>query len=313
MRNIIFFLAIYNWLSTANAGTYPDSYIKAQLKEAKQPITVNISNIKPGSSIEVMYVGRPVTIYRRTQKEVKYLESPDLNLADANSANYLASIKANYGSTSSYIWSRLLIASGTKLENTKTRSLKKELFIFGGWSPHSGCFIDTVPNNMRKSPGAVFYDSCSGAAFDSAGRALEGKLKGPHAGRMVTYNLYIPPHKNISTSKVEIGIATNAKLPLLPNEVKPKYKNLQPTQQLLNAAKYNDLSTVKKALKSGANVNYFKAGEGSPIDAAIIGSSMEVINLLIEHGAKETRNSRNAANFMKRTEVIKALNEIKEE
>ena len=114
MKKIIFFLAICNWLSTVNAGVYPESYIQTQLNEVKQPITVDISNIKPGSSIEVMYVGRPVTIYRRTQNEIEYLKSPNIKLADANSTYYLDSIKANYGSTSSYIWSRLLIASNYK-------------------------------------------------------------------------------------------------------------------------------------------------------------------------------------------------------
>ena len=311
MRKIIILFAFYNCLTTVNAGVYPKSYVEAQLKEAKTSIAVDISKIKAGSSIEIMYVGRPVTIYKRTQKEIKYLEFPNLKLADVNSANYLASIRANYGSTSSYIWSRLLIASDIKLEAKNNRSIKNSFFIFGGWSPHSGCSIQIVPINMRKSPGAAFHDPCSGVTYDSAGRALAGKLKGLQAGSMVSYNLYIPPHNYISTSQVKVGVPANEELPLLPNEVKPKYKNLQPTQQLLNAAKYNDLHTVKQALARGANVNYFKAGVGSPIDAAIIGSSLEIINLLIKHGAKETPNSRNVANFMKRNDVISIFDKMK--
>ena len=39
--------------------------------------------------------------------------------------------------------------------------------------------------------------------------------------------------------------------------------------------------------KSGA----VQIGKGSPLDSAIIGSSIEIINLLIAHGPKPTPNS----------------------
>jgi hypothetical protein len=52
------------------------------------------------------------------------------------------------------------------------------------------------------------------------------------------------------------------------------------------------------------------AGKGSPLDAAIIGSSMKIIELLIATGAKPTQHSLNAANFVKRHEVVNLVMEM---
>ncbi len=82
------------------------------------------------------------------------------------------------------------------------------------------------------------------------------------------------------------------------------------TEKLITACRYNDLETVKLALKEGADANYYVAGNGSPLDAAIIGSSMQIIELLIANGAKPTPNSLKAANFVKRVEVVKLVNEM---
>ncbi|MEE9493352.1 MAG: hypothetical protein V3W04_08255 [Gammaproteobacteria bacterium] len=68
---------------------------------------------------------------------------------------------------------------------------------------------------------------------------------------------------------------------------------------------------VKLALKEGADAEYYAVGKGSPFDAAIIGSSMEVINLLVINGARPSPNSLNVAKFVGRTELIKLIQEMK--
>jgi ankyrin repeat protein len=99
----------------------------------------------------------------------------------------------------------------------------------------------------------------------------------------------------------------------IPEEYFPDYSNLSPTERLIEAAKFNDMDQAEKALKDGAQADYFVWGKGSPLDAAIIGSDMEVIELLFEKGAKETPNSKNAAEFMNRRKVLELLEKYGDE
>jgi len=85
---------------------------------------------------------------------------------------------------------------------------------------------------------------------------------------------------------------------------------MTPTERLITACRYNDLEAAKQALKDGANANYFEIGKGSPLDAAIIGSSMKVIDFLIANGAKPTPNSLNAARFIGRTDLIQVISKM---
>ena len=104
-----------------------------------------------------------------------------------------------------------------------------------------------------------------------------------------------------------IGPAPKQKIPELNFTRDDFYHEKDPTKILIMAARYNDIDTAKVALNQGAKADFFKPGEGSPIDAAIIGSSMDVIKLLIAHGAKATPNSFNAAKAVNRQEVIELL------
>ncbi len=83
---------------------------------------------------------------------------------------------------------------------------------------------------------------------------------------------------------------------------------LNPTEKLIIASKYNDIEMVKVALNEGANVNFYAVRKGGPFDAAIIGGSSEIIELLIANGAKPSPNSVNVAGFMERTEVLDLIN-----
>jgi ubiquinol-cytochrome c reductase iron-sulfur subunit len=294
-----------------NADGYPASYIARQLKTAQTPIEVNITSLKPGQLITIKYVDMPVWIYRRTTKDIEYLSKKgNSNLADPMSENQRSSIEAAYGSSASYVWGRLLLVDQPAIEKTPYRSLKEEILVVGGWSPHSGCLLTYQAQEHRMKSHAAFTDPCSGAAFDVAGRIIKGVLYGRKAGDPAKYNLYIPPYKFKNDTVLLVGVTGKKKLPEIDVPKERRYLGMTPTDKLITACRYNDLETVKLALKEGANASYYVAGKGSPLDAAIIGSSMKIIELLIANGAKPTPNSLNAANFVKRDEVVKLVMEI---
>ncbi len=305
---IILLVSSFIWAPVLIADDYPEGYIARQLKYAKTPIEVNISSLKPTQLIAVKYVDMPVWIYRRTTKEIENLSNYDSStLADPKSENLMSSIEAAYGSSASYVWGRLLLVDQPAIEKKLYRSLQEEIFVVGGWSPHSGCVLTYQSPENRKNSNAAFYDPCTGATFDVAGRIVKGILTGNGAGNPASYNLYIPPHRFKNDTVLLIGLAESQKLPQIGVPKERRYLGKTPTEKLLTACRYNDLETVKLALKEGANTNYYAIGKGSPFDAAIIGSSMKIIELLIANGAKPTSNSLNAANFVGRTEVVKLV------
>ncbi|WP_156493096.1 hypothetical protein [Oleiphilus sp. HI0125] len=170
--------------------------------------------------------------------------------------------------------------------------------------------MSLVTSEKRDAEGVVFYDPCVGASFDGAGRILKGKLTGSAAGDSAAYNTFIPPYVFEGDKTLIIGLRDTDRLPELPDVRQSPYLGMTPTEKLITAARFNDLDTVRLALKEGADAGYYAPGKGSPLDAAIIGSSMEVIKLLIANGARPTPNSLNAASFVGRTEVIELIKEM---
>ena len=83
---------------------------------------------------------------------------------------------------------------------------------------------------------------------------------------------------------------------------------LKPTR-VITASKrrFGQASTVKLALKEGAKAYVFTLGEGSPFDAAVIGSSLDVIKLLVKNGARPTSNTHYIARVLRRQDVIDYL------
>jgi len=300
------------WAPPLFADDYPAGYIAKQLSDAQKPIEINVSNMEPGQLIAVDYVDRPVWVYQRTAKDIEQLSKADnSHLADPKSENLISSIEASYGSSSSYVWTRLLLVDQPEIEKLLFRSRKEQFFVVGGWSPHSGCALSLATPEKRDAEGVVFYDPCVGASFDGAGRILKGELTGDAAGASATYNTFIPPYMFRKDKTLIIGLRDANELPELQGVRERRYLGMAPTEKLITAARYDDLDTVRLALREGADAEYYAPGKGSPLDAAIIGSSMEVIKLLIANGARPTPNSLNAANFVGRTEVIELIKDTR--
>lgn len=313
---IIIFIFLGNFILSLQliADDFPSSYINRELAETSKLSSMNISILKPGQLASVNYVGRSIFIYRRTKQELDYLSNKNnLNLADPTSENLKSSIEASYGSSSSYVWTRLLLHGQPKVEKLLHRSKNKEFFVVAGWSPHSGCVLNFFPPEHREREGVSFTDPCVKASFDGAGRILKGNLEGIALGRTAKYNLFIPPYRFNKEGILLIGESNPDNLPDISYMTEKMYLGMNSTEKLISASRYNDLKMVKQSLSEGANANYYVYGEGGPLDAAIIGSSIDIINLLVKNGAKPTVNSINAATFVKRTEVVQLLKKLSAE
>lgn len=291
---------------------YPKSFITKQLKDAQKTIEVKLAQIKPGQLLTLTYLDRPVWVYRRTQKELEYLTKKDnSSLADPNSVNLGASINAANFCSADNVFTRLLNASQPAVERASYRSFDHRFLVVWGYGPQSGCVLTYVSGD-HKNLGVPFHDICVGANYDVAGRVLKGVLTGNRAGELTKYNLYIPPYTITKNESLLIGWTASQPPPEFNAPKENRYLAASPTEKLMIAARYNDLEAVSSALKEGANAKYFQIGKGSPLDAAIIGSSMKIINLLVAHGAKPTPNSLTLAQAVKRPVVIKLLQQSKQ-
>lgn len=298
-------------VSNAVADDFPGAYVRKQLSDAQRSISIDLRNLANGEMYSVEYVGRPIYIYRRTPADIRHIEeSKEAALVDPHEKNIRMSIRGEYGSSSSAVWARLLLLSQPIATRAPYRSANESIAVVAGWSPESGCSLRWLAPKERITQGFVFRDPCTGAQFDAAGRAFALTLTTPLGKRRASSNLSVPPHHVIKGNKLIIGPKPGETVPELDFSRDELYMDRDPTKLLIAAARYNDLETVRSALRAGAKADYFRPGEGSPIDAAVIGSSMEVIKLLVAHGAKLTPNTINGASFVGRHELVEYLKSL---
>lgn len=306
----LFALALCVFTFQAIADGFPESYIQKGLLEARQGIPIDVTSLKPGERLVTEYVGRPVSVYRRTASDIDAIEAAqEITLADSRGKNLRASIRSEYGSSSSAVWARLLLLSQPIEKKYPFRSIDKGLLVVAGWGPGSGCALQFIDPSDRKTSSAIFRDPCSGAQFDASGRVFRSSMAGSPGTQPTSFNLAIPPYR-IEGGRLTIGLAKDQGIPELSFTRGDLYPENEPTKLLISAARYNDIDTLRVALKMGAKADYFKPGEGSPIDAAAVGSSMEIIKLLVANGAKQTPNTINAASFVGRKDLIDYLKSV---
>jgi len=288
--------------SLAQADDYPQGLVREQLELAARGKEIDLAKLKPGESASVEYVGRPVLVYRRTAADLAYLTKNDeAAVADPAGENLQKSIEAAYASSASLVWARLLLVDQPPLEKTAGRSKREEVLVVGGWNPETGCRVK-LDGARKARKVATFADECGKGTFDVAGRRLLDQGKAPERA----YNLYIPPHR-FEGERLVIGLASGAQPPQLEFSHASLYRGADPTYDLIIAARYDDARMVESALAKGADVNAFSKEDGSPIDAAIIGSRIETVKLLIARGARPTGRSMRAAEFVGRREVWELL------
>lgn len=308
-------LVCSSWSSQLLADNYPTGRINAQLENARQPVEVDLADLKPGEHREALYLGRPVWIYRRTSEDLQYLESRKQDhLANPESTELIYVIEDQYSSSLGEPWARILMASQLQFEQEMYRSENKEYLVVMANSP-LGCTIKQVAVAQRPQPAVPFLEVCAGTWFDVAGRLLKSNWVPPaaRAKALAGANLLIPPHYFMSPTQLVIGLKPSQTIPQIDLAAirATVYARLNPAKRLAYAAIFNDIGEVRRQLQA-MDQNPAATVGSDVLDSAIYGGSMELIELLIKHGARPTDNSREIAKFQERPEVISILGKFED-
>lgn len=151
----------------------------ADVRAKGAPVDIDISQIKPGQQILVVWRSKPIFIVRRTDAELKMLqEGRDIRLlSDPTSKVHQQGVYAQN-------WHR---------------SIKPEYLVLVGICTHLGCIPDFKPKLGEMGPGwpGGYFCPCHGSRYDLAGRVFKD-VPAP-------YNLPVPPYRFVKDGVIRIG------------------------------------------------------------------------------------------------------------
>lgn len=310
MTKVIISITILLLVSGKSFAEFPNDYIKKYKSDIQKKIPVDLNHLPKGYMTTLNWAGSIISIYHKTDDDKKNLDLLNKLLADPDGSFNKDYFNKKYTSIISKTQIKVMKYAYDKIDNKKNRTLIDNYFIFVRSSPATGCELvlkdsRVYNNNNRK----LFYDPCSNTAYDAAGRVFIGTINNPAVKeKLAKYNISLTPYYVESETKIILGFnERNIKLPKFDFDHRELYKNKQPTQRLMIAARFNDKESINKALNDGARVDYFRIGEGSPIDSAIIGSSTKIVTTLLTLGAKPTHVSKQLANIFGRTDILELL------
>lgn len=148
-------------------------------KAAGAPVEVDISKIEPGMKINVGWRGKPIWLLNRTAAMVATLPKMDDRVVDPKSeVDHQPAYCKNEG-----------------------RSIKPNMWVAIGICTHLGCSPtfrpEVAPADLGPEWLGGFFCPCHQSKFDLAGRVFKG-VPAPT-------NLWIPPHRYATDTKVVIG------------------------------------------------------------------------------------------------------------
>jgi ubiquinol-cytochrome c reductase iron-sulfur subunit len=148
-------------------------------KAAGAPVEVDISKIEPGMKINVGWRGKPIWLLNRTEAMLKTLPAMDSVVVDPKSEE----------------------PHQPPYCKNETRSIKPNMWIAIGICTHLGCSPtfrpEVAPADLGPEWKGGFFCPCHQSKFDLAGRVFKG-VPAPT-------NLWIPPHRYATDTKVVIG------------------------------------------------------------------------------------------------------------
>jgi ubiquinol-cytochrome c reductase iron-sulfur subunit len=148
-------------------------------KAAGAPVEVDISKIEPGMKINVGWRGKPIWLLNRTEAMLASLPKMDSVVVDP---------KSDEPHQPAYC-------------RNETRSIKPNMWIAIGICTHLGCSPtfrpEVAPADLGPEWQGGFFCPCHQSKFDLAGRVFKG-VPAPT-------NLWIPPHRYATDTKVVIG------------------------------------------------------------------------------------------------------------
>ena len=152
----------------------PDATAKAMASTE-----VDISHVKEGQAITVMWRGKPVFIRNRTKAEIEEAEKVDLaTLPDEEARN------------------DALPADTPASDDNRIKKGHTNWMVLVGICTHLGCIPKgTVMGDERGDFGGWFCP-CHGSHYDTSGRIRKGPAP---------RNLEVPPYEFMSDTKIKIG------------------------------------------------------------------------------------------------------------
>ncbi|HSQ82232.1 MAG TPA: ubiquinol-cytochrome c reductase iron-sulfur subunit [Casimicrobiaceae bacterium] len=148
-------------------------------KAAGAPVEVDISKIEPGMKINVGWRGKPIWLLNRTEAMLASLPKMDSVVVDP---------KSDEPHQPAYC-------------KNETRSIKPNMWVAIGICTHLGCSPtfrpEVAPADLGPEWQGGFFCPCHQSKFDLAGRVFKGVP--------ASTNLWIPPHRYATDTKVVIG------------------------------------------------------------------------------------------------------------
>ena len=148
-------------------------------KAAGAPVDVDIGKLELGQKINVEWRGKVVWVIHRTKEMLATLPKLDDKVADP---------KSDVDHQPSYA-------------KNEARSIKPEIFVAVGICTHLGCSPtfrpEVAPGDLGPDWLGGFFCPCHQSKFDLAGRVYKS-VPAPT-------NLYIPPYKFLSETRIVIG------------------------------------------------------------------------------------------------------------
>ncbi|GEM_PF-2137229 len=191
VRHIILIVSLLTFGFPVLAIPHPSGVTKINF----YPIKLDISPLQPGQMMTFEWQGMPVSVYYRTENEIKALYEDNPLLADSNSehqsrSDYLIKYHDTIHLDSDWV-------------KTPKRSVRAKYFVFLLPSPLQGCAVKLNVNqfkgkelNAPEGWDGTFFDPCDEVYYDAAGRVFKHDK--------ARYNLYVPNYHFISDSAIEL-------------------------------------------------------------------------------------------------------------
>lgn len=140
---------------------------------------VDLSPVKEGQAITVLWRGKPVFIRNRTKEEVqKAVETPISELPDKAAQNDALPDRA------------------PATDANRTKKGKENWMVLVGICTHLGCIPKGQGLSDQKGEYGGWFCPCHGSTYDTSGRIRKGPAP---------RNLEIPPYEFVSDTKIKIG------------------------------------------------------------------------------------------------------------
>jgi ubiquinol-cytochrome c reductase iron-sulfur subunit len=147
--------------------------------QAAASLEVDLSPVKEGQAITVLWRGKPVFVRNRAKEEVQ--KAIDVKLAD------LVDISAR---------NDMLPEKAPAVDTNRTKKGKENWLVLVGICTHLGCIPKGQSMSDAKGDYGGWFCPCHGSHYDTSGRIRKGPAP---------RNLEVPPYEFMSDTKIKIG------------------------------------------------------------------------------------------------------------